>query len=417
MSGRASSNIPPPILKVWQREEQNLQRKYQSAGFNMTSTRAIVCHDTLDNGGWKMEEVSVRPLEEGELLVEMVATGVCHTDALIGGLPGGSSPIAFYPRILGHEGSGYVREIGPNVTCAKPGDAVLCSFAFCNRCEICKAGHHSNCNSFNELNFGPANVFHLASKSGEPEVGGTFFGQSSFANFSIVKQCSVVNASNIGVEDKKDLQLFAPLGCGIQTGSGTVVNVSGAGPKDSICIMGLGGVGLSAVMGAKIMGCRQIIGIDKIPSRLQLAQELGCTHVIDGSKLDEGKTLSDVVQDIADGVGPTITIDTTGAPVLMDAGTKFTRNHGKYIQVGSPPFDYMLGNLSAFEFMISGKQYIGAIEGGAYPPEYVPQMIRWYREGKFPIDRLMKLIPADQFHEALHEMHTGETIKPILTWS
>lgn len=265
------------------------------------------------------------------------------------------------------------------------------------------------------MNFGPMPAFHLASRSGEPEVGGLFFGQSSFANFSIVKQCSVVNAKGI-VDNKKDLQLFAPLGCGIQTGSGTVVNVSGAGPKDAICIMGLGGVGLSAVMGAKIQGCRMIIGIDKVESRLKLAKELGATHVIDGSKLGD-KTLGDAVKELADGVGPTITIDTTGAPVLMDAGMQFTRNRGKYIQVGSPPFDYNLGSVSAFEFMVAGKQWIGAIEGGAHPPDYVPKMIQWYREGKFPIDRLMKLMPADDFKQALHEMHTGETIKPILTWS
>lgn len=107
MSGRASNNIPPSILKVWQHDEQAIQRKYQSTGSNSmaaTSTRAIVAHDTLQNGGWKMEEVHLRDLKEGELLVEMVATGVCHTDALIGGIPAGAAPIAFYPRILGHEG-------------------------------------------------------------------------------------------------------------------------------------------------------------------------------------------------------------------------------------------------------------------------------------------------------------------------
>lgn len=292
---------------------------------------------------------------------------------------------------------------------AKEGDPVLCSFAFCEKCEICKAGHHSNCTTFNELNFGPAPAFQLASKSGEPEIGGLFFGQSSFANFSIVKSCSVVNVAGT-VTEKKDLQLFAPLGCGIQTGSGTVVNVSGAGPKDAICILGLGGVGLSAIMGAKIQGCRIIIGVDKVQSRMDLAKELGATHVIDGSKLDEGKTLGDVVKEIADGVGPTITVDTTGAPVLMDAGAAFTRNHGKYIQVGSPPFDYTLSSVSGFEFMIAGKQWIGAIEGGAYPPDYVPKMIQWYREGKFPIDKLMKFMPADDFQQALHEMHTGVSL-------
>lgn len=224
-----------------------------------------------------------------------------------------------------------------------------------------------------------------------------------------------MNATGL-VNDKKDLQMFAPLGCGIQTGSGTVVNVAQAGPTDAICIMGLGGVGLSAIMGAKIQGCRMIIGIDKVQSRLDLAKELGATHVIDGSKLDEGKTLGDVVKELADGVGPTITIDTTGAPVLMDAGVEFTRNHGRYIQVGSPPFDYTLKNFSGFTNMVAGKQWIGAIEGGAHPPTYVPQMIKWYREGKFPIDRLMKLMPADDFNQALHEMHTGVSFMANAIW-
>lgn len=148
-----------------------------------------------------------------------------------------------------------MREIGPGVTVAQPGDPVLLSFAFCEQCDVCRAGHYSHCNNFNEINFGgPHKVFGLASKSGEPEVGGAFFGQSSFANLSIVRQCSVVNAKDL-VRDKKELQLFAPLGCGIQTGSGTVINCAQATENDVIVIMGLGGVGLSAIMGAKIQGC------------------------------------------------------------------------------------------------------------------------------------------------------------------
>lgn len=307
-------------------------------------------------------------------------------------------------------GSGYVRKVGPGVTVAAEGDPVLLSFAFCDKCEICKTGGHSHCDHFTPLNFGPHTAFHAAegkeSSGGGSEILGQFFGQSSFANFSIVKSSSVVNVKGL-VTEKRDLQLFSPLGCGIQTGSGTVVNVSGAGPNDALCVMGLGGVGLSAIMGAKIQGCRMIIGVDRVESRLKLAKELGATHVIDGSKLDEGKTLGDVIKELADGVGPSITIDTTGAPVLMDAGMQFTRNRGKYIQVGSPPFDYTLNSVQGFAFMVAGKQWIGAVEGGAYPPKYVPQMIQWYREGKFPIDKLMKLMPADQFDQALHEMHSG----------
>jgi Zn-dependent alcohol dehydrogenase len=274
---------------------------------------------------------------------------------------------------------------------AKPGDPVLLSFAFCNKCDICTAGHHSNCNSFNELNFGgPYRDFHLASKSGEPEVGGGFFGQSSFANLSVVRECSVVNAKDL-VQDKKELQLFAPLGCGIQTGSGTVVNAARASEKDVLLVTGLGGVGLSAIMGGKVQGyvnawcadrllvdtdrCRKIIGVDRVESRLKLAKELGATDIIDGSKLGD-KSLVEAIKELADGIGPTIAVETTGVPALTKAGLESIRNKGRLIQVGSSPFDFKL-DFTMFEFMVAGKTVSGAIEGEAYPPDYVPKMIQY----------------------------------------
>lgn len=413
MSARVSHSVPQSLRKIWLHQEEFGRESIRDT---MAGTaKAIVCHDTHSNGGWKMEEVKVRKPREGELLVEMVASGVCHTDALFGDLPDGAGPLAFYPRVLGHEGSGFVKEVGPGVTVARPGDPVLLSFAFCGKCELCKDSHQSHCPDFNLLNFGgPYRVFGLVSKSGEPEIGGSFFGQSSFAKLSIVRECSVINAKEL-VQDKKELQLFAPLGCGIQTGSGTVVNCAQATPKDIILVMGLGGVGLSAVMGAKVQDCRKIIGLDRVESRLKLARELGATDVIDGSKLGD-KSLVDAVKEMTSGLGPTITVDTTGVPALIKAGLESTRNCGKYIQVGSSPFDFKL-EISLFQHMVSGKQIIGAIEGQAYPPEYVPRMIKWYREGKFPIDRMVKFMKADDFEQALKEMHDGLTIKPVLCWS
>ena len=118
--------------------------------------------------------------------------------------------------------------------------------------------------------------------------------------------------------------------------------------------------------------------------------------------MPEGKELGDVIKEIADGIGPTITVDTTGVPALINAGVQFTRNRGKIVQVGTTPFDFKL-EIDMFSFMLSGKQVLGAIEGQAYPPEYVPKMIQWYRDGKFPFDKLMKLIPADDFEQGLKE--------------
>lgn len=309
-----------------------------------------------------------------------------------------------------------MRSIGPGVTVAKPGDPVLLSFAFCESCGVCTAGHHSHCNDFNGLNFGPQPpTFGTKDDAANPTIPGAFFGQSSFASLSIVRQCSVVNAAPF-IQSKTELQLFSPLGCGIQTGAGTVINAAQAGPNDIVCVLGLGGVGLSALMGAKIQKCRGIIGVDRVGSRLELAKSMGATHVIDSSKLAEGQTLADAVREAAEGLGPTITVDTTGVPALIKASIEFARNRGKIVQVGSAPFDFKL-EIPVFEFMVRGLQYIGAVEGQAMPSSFVPQMVQWYREGKFPVDKLMKLMPADQFEQALHEMHSGETIKPILCWS
>ncbi|GAB7347270.1 hypothetical protein MBLNU459_g3360t1 [Dothideomycetes sp. NU459] len=380
--------------------------------------KAIVSRDTLANKGWKMEDVTTRAIKDDELVVEMVASGICHTDVLWGSIPDGAAPTIFYPRVLGHEGSGYVKAVGSKVTVAKPGDPVILSFDSCNSCATCKAGTPSLCYSFVDLNFGPNKSFAAGAadaSSSSPEIDGRFFGQSSFARYSVVSETSVVNATEL-IRSKEELELFAPLGCGIQTGSGTVLNVANAQPSDVVAIQGLGGVGLSAIMAARIAGCRTIIGIDRVECRLAAAKEFGATHVVDTSKLPEGKTVVQVVQEISDGVGPTVTIDTTGVPALIKSAVETTRFGGKIIQVGSAPADFNL-EVPVFTFMVAGKAFIGAIEGNSVPREFLPKLIQWYREGKFPFDKMVKLMPAADFEKGLHEMHSGETIKPVLTWS
>ena len=363
---------------------------------------------------WLHRYAQSNPINPAKPTILTPFQGVCHTDVLIGGLPDGSAPIAFYPRVLGHEGSGYVRAVGSGVTVAKPGDAVLLSFAFCKTCDRCDAGYHSHCETFNELNFGKQQPAVFGAKDGEPNIPGAFFGQSSFASLSVVKECSVVNATSL-VSSKEELQLLSPLGCGIQTGAGTVINVAQAGEQDVVCVMGLGGVGLAAIMGAAIQKSRIIIGVDRVASRLEFAKELGATAVVDSSKIPEGKTLVDVVREASEGLGPTITVDTTGVPFLIQAAIQFARNRGKVVQVGTAPFDFKL-EIPVFDFMVRGIQYIGAIEGQAVPTSFVPKMVQWRKEGKFPVDKLMKLMPAEEFEKAVHEMHSGETIKPILCW-
>ncbi|KKY13601.1 putative alcohol [Diplodia seriata] len=387
----------------------------------MTTARAIVSRAPLNDGGWKIEDVKVRDVGDDELLVRIVASGICHTDILFAGLKEG--PGVIYPSVKGHEGSGYVEQVGKNVSVAAPGDPVLLSFTFCDSCQICQAGHPAHCVRFGELNFGGCPCFHSssssdssssASSSTTPDLQGSFFGQSSFASRTVVKSTSVVNVRGL-VKDDEELKLFSPLGCGIQTGSGTIVNVAQAGPQDTVAVLGLGGVGLSAIMAAKLRGCRTIIGVDKMSDREAIARELGATHFIDTSKLADPTDIVAAVQDVTDGYGTSVTVDTTGFLPLIERAMDFTRLKGKLVQVGSAPFDAKL-DVHIFPFMVAGKQYIGAVEGDVQPAKFVPQMIEWYRAGKFPVDRLVKYYKADEWRKAVDEMHSGHTVKAVITW-
>jgi Zn-dependent alcohol dehydrogenase len=228
-----------------------------------------------------------------------------------------------------------------------------------------------------------------------------------------VGESSVVNAKDL-IKSPEELNLFAPLGCGIQTGSGTIINVAKCSPTDTVAIMGVGGVGLSGIMGAKIANAKTIIAIDRVPARLELAKEIGATHTINS----DGMTMPDLIQkvrDLTDSYGTSITMDTTGLLKLIEAGIEFTRLRGQYVQIGSAAMDVKL-TIPVFQFMVSGKRFIGAVEGDVIPAEYLPKMIGWYREGKFPIHKLVKTFKADDFMGAIEEMHSGVTIKPVIVW-
>jgi Zn-dependent alcohol dehydrogenase len=166
--------------------------------------------------------------------------------------------------------------------------------------------------------------------------GGSYFGQSSFASLTPCKQTSVVNVAHL-VKDEEELKMFAPLGCGFQTGSGAVMNIAQAGKKDMVVVMGLGGVGLAALMTAKIRECSIIIGVDRYKDRLEFAKSLGATHAIDSS--EPGVDLVEAIKVITEGMGTTITIDTTGNMGLIKAGVEFTANRGQFVFIGVPPTD------------------------------------------------------------------------------
>lgn len=345
---------------------------------------------------FKIEEVELSGPKANEVLVKIVAAGVCHTDAVAR-----DAAIAPLPAVLGHEGSGIVEKVGEAVTTLAPGDHVVLSFAHCGHCENCLTGHPSVCESLNDLNFGGKaddNTHRLS--QGEQHLS-TFFGQSSFGTYAIAHERNVVK-----VDKDVDLSLLGPLGCGIQTGSGTVLNRLRPKFGSAIAVFGAGGVGLSAIMGAKIAGCKHIIAVDIHENRLELAKELGATHALNGSKVD----VVAEIKEITNG-GTHYAVETTGVPPVVHQSMQSLRPLGTCAIVGvTPEMNIDVHN----EIMSEGKTMMGVIEGDAVPRVFIPQLVEYYKAGLFPFDKLVKFYDFEQINEAFEDSKNGSAIKPIL---
>ncbi|KAL1648926.1 hypothetical protein SLS61_006657 [Didymella pomorum] len=317
-----------------------------------------------------------------------------------------------YPKILGHEGAGIVEQVGNKISHVKKGDKVLLSFDYCGNddCRACEDETPGYCEQFHVKNlFHVPDVYQIDGKS----AGGLYFGQSSFSSLALVKGTSIVNVEQL-VKDEEELKLFAPMGCGYQTGAGAVTELANVGKKDVVVVFGLGGVGMSAIMAASVRGAHTIIGVDRVQSRLDLVKEMGATHIIDTSKFqDVGTELPAAIKEIAP-KGANAVFDTTGVVPLIAAAVRALQPRGQIILIGIVNGKTMDLDLGAI--LNIGTAIRGCIEGNAKPSKFVPQMIEWYRQGKFPIEKLSKYYKSDDFETALTDMHAGSTIKPILLW-
>lgn len=348
------------------------------------------------HAAFELENVELASPKASEVLVRIVATGVCHTDAVARDL--GISP---YPLVLGHEGAGIVESVGEQVSDLVPGDHVVLSFAHCGSCGNCLTGHPTVCDTFNDLNFGGSadDGSHRLSQDGQAL--GTFFGQSSFATHAVVHQRNAVK-----VDPEVDLALLGPLGCGIQTGAGTVLNRLKPEFGSSLVVYGCGAVGLSAVMAAKIAGCQHIVAVDVHESRLALAKELGATAVLNGREVD---TVAEV-RALTDG-GSHYAIETTGVPAVVRQSLQALRPLGVSAIVGvTPEVTLDIHN----DLMAEGKSMIGVIEGDSVPRVFIPQLVAYYKAGQFPFDKLVKFYEFDAINQAFEDSASGETIKPVL---
>ena len=309
-------------------------------------------------------------------------------------------------------GSGWVEQVGKNVSSVKTGDPVILSFQSCGTCYSCEDGHPAYCIQLFPLNFHGEKGVYRSKGSEEFDVGGSFFGQSSFSSCAIVKERCIVNLRELDLSED-ELRILAPLGCGIQTGTAAFLNVANVQSNHEVAVLGVGGVGQSAIMAAAMRRCQTIIAIDRNESRLRKAVEFGATHTIDTS--DESIDLIAEVRRATGARGVHASLDTTGVQSLANESWHFVRNRGKVLQVGHQSDD-AVWNIPMVKHMNSGKQILGVVQGDAIPHQFIPQMIDWYRQGKLPIDRLVSQYHVEDYQQALKDMREGIAIKPVLIW-
>lgn len=349
------------------------------------------------DGPYALEPVELAAPDPDEVLVRIVGTGMCHTDVL----PRAEVSFSPPPIITGHEGSGVVEAVGDDVDGIAVGDHVVLSFDSCGTCAACSAGHPAHCETFLMRNLlGRRIDFTTGVVDGHgAEVASRWFGQSSFATHA------VATARNVVVVDKAlPLEQLGPLGCGIQTGAGSVLVALDVQPDTSVVVFGAGAVGLAGIMAAVVAGASTIIAVDLHQHRLELATELGATHVIDG-------TAADVVPQIlaATGGGANYALDTTGVPGVMLNALAGLRLGGVAGFVGIQSGDLVLDGSA-----LVGKTAIGILEGNADPQTFIPRMIELWQAGRFPFDRLIEEFPLSAINEAEQASLSGRVVKPVL---
>ncbi|MCZ7590184.1 MAG: NAD(P)-dependent alcohol dehydrogenase [Gaiella sp.] len=349
------------------------------------------------------QELELASPGRGEVLVRIVATGVCHTDAIT---RAGDMPMPF-PAVLGHEGAGIVEEVGAGVTQVGPGDPVIIGWPYCGECRNCLDGRPRYC-----LRTGDALVSGRRfkgelegetaySRNGTP-INGHFFGQSSFATYSITSADALVK-----VPQEMPLELFGPLACGLATGAGAVLNEARPRLGDSVLVVGVGAVGLAAIMAARNSGVTKIVAADLHDSRLELALELGATHAF-----NSGGT--DMIEEVAAITGSTVdyAFDCTGVIPVIETLAETVGMLGTLVLVGGAPAEarFSLDHLRT----LWGKRVIGVLGGGGRSGQLIPALIELYQQGRFPFDRLVQYYPMNQIEQALTDSASGDVIKPIL---
>lgn len=365
----------------------------------MHTTAAVLRHT---GAALSLERLDVEEPRADEVRVRLVSSGVCHTDL---GVIATAAPQQL-PVVLGHEGAGVVEAVGAGVDDLAPGDHVVLTYNHCGSCDHCAAGLMAHCRTFVALNLTGARGDGSSPLSADGEaVFGHFFGQSAFSERVIATRHNAIK-----VDPEAPLELLGPLGCGVQTGAGAVLNSLRPPAGSSIAVFAAGSVGLSAVMGAVVAGAETIIAVDPQPARRELAERLGATHVVDPAAQDPVSA----VREITGGPGAQYSVDCIGLPAVVRQALECLQSPGVCATVG---FQGMTNELTIDQgHLLFGRSLVGVIEGDAVPREFIPRMIELHRAGRFPFDELITTFPFERINEAIDAAHHGKVVKAVLTF-
>ena len=359
------------------------------------TTRAAVLR-TAD-GRFGIEDLVLGPIGPQELLVRIAGTGMCHTDLLA---RGPAFAAVLLPAVLGHEGAGVVAAVGNGITDFAVGDHVVLSFDSCGGCPQCRDGEPAYCREFGGSNMSGRrrDGSQGAIASDGTAVNSRWFGQSSYAGLAVATERNAVK-----VDPSLPLELLGPLGCGLQTGAGAVLNEMDLRPGQSIAVFGAGAVGLAAVMAAKIAGAADIVVVDLHPRRLDMALELGATRVYPGDQEDLAARI------VGGGTGVDHSLDTSSVPAVMATAIAVLAPRGGAVLVGGGP-----GMLTIHPSQLAGRRLTYVVEGSANPREFIPILLEHWRAGRFPFDRFVRTYPLAEINRAEADSSSGATIKPVL---
>ena len=351
----------------------------------------------------KIETVQLEGPRTGEVLVEIKASGVCHTDAFT---LSGEDPEGIFPAILGHEGAGVVVECGPGVSSLGVGDHVIPLYTpECRECDYCTSGKTNLCQAVrvtqgqglmpdgsSRFSIDGENIFH-------------YMGTSTFSNYTVVPEIALAKIRQDAPFDK-----VCYIGCGVTTGIGAVMNTAKVEPGSNIAVFGLGGIGLNVVQGARLVGANKIIGVDLNSGRKRLAEKFGMTHFIDASKTD---TLVADIIDLSNG-GVDYSFECIGnVNVMRDALECCHKGWGESVIIGVAGAGQEIST-RPFQ-LVTGRVWRGTAFGGAKGRTDVPKIVDWYMDGKINIDDLIThTMGLEKINDGFDLMHAGESIRSVV---